>query len=95
MAMEVSSTYQSVDSVAEYRGKFDVSGTFNENDVILEPVEEGEYVLGVPRSEHISFYMHTIQYSTKTWYKEFLSFIFIVMHEGTQLSYSLAIQILI
>ncbi|KAK2443354.1 hypothetical protein QL285_014466 [Trifolium repens] len=59
MAMEVSSTYQSVESVAEYREKFDVSGTVNENDVILEPVEEGEYVLGVPRSEHISFYMHT------------------------------------
>ncbi|WJX33912.1 hypothetical protein P8452_22076 [Trifolium repens] len=59
MAMEVSSTYQSVESVAEYREKFDVSGTFDEKDVILEPVEEGEYVLGVPRSEHVSFYMHT------------------------------------
>ncbi|WJX12327.1 hypothetical protein P8452_02841 [Trifolium repens] len=59
MAMEVPSTYQSIESVAEYRERFDVSGTFNEDDVILEPVEEGEYVLGVPRSEHISFYMYT------------------------------------
>ncbi|KAK2449129.1 hypothetical protein QL285_008355 [Trifolium repens] len=59
MAMEVSSTYQSIESVVEFREKFDVSGTFDEKDVILEPVEEGQYVLGVPRSEHVSFYMHT------------------------------------
>jgi hypothetical protein len=59
MAMEVSSIYQSVESVEEYRKRFDVSGTFDEKDVILEPVEEGEYVLGVPRSEHVTFYMYT------------------------------------
>jgi hypothetical protein len=59
MAMEVSSTYRSIESVAEYWERFDVSGTFNEDDIILELVEEGEYVLGVPRSEHISFYMYT------------------------------------
>jgi hypothetical protein len=41
MAMEVSSIYQDVESVEAYREKFDVSGTFNEKDIILEPVEEG------------------------------------------------------
>jgi hypothetical protein len=59
MAMEVSSIYQSVESVAKFREKFDVSGTFDEHDVILEPVERGEHVLGVPRSEPTSFYMYT------------------------------------
>ncbi|KAK2455241.1 hypothetical protein QL285_002715 [Trifolium repens] len=59
MAMEVSSVYQSVESVAKFREKFDVSGTFDEDDVVLEPVEGGEPMLGVPRSEPTSFYMYT------------------------------------
>jgi hypothetical protein len=45
--------------VAKYRGLYDVSRTFDENDVILEPVEGGEDVTGVPSSEPTSFYMYT------------------------------------
>jgi hypothetical protein len=56
---DVFGTYQSAEGVAKYRGLYDVSGTFDENDVILEPVEEGEYVTGVPSSEPTSFYMYT------------------------------------
>ncbi|KAK2373466.1 hypothetical protein QL285_074497 [Trifolium repens] len=37
-AMEVSSIYQDVESVEAYRKKFDVSGTFDEKDIVLEPV---------------------------------------------------------
>jgi hypothetical protein len=59
MAMEVSSTYQSVEGVAKFIALYDVSGTFNESDVILEPVEEGEYVTCVPSSEPAFFYMYT------------------------------------
>jgi hypothetical protein len=59
MAMEVSSIYQDVESVEAYREKFDVSGTFNEKDIIFEPVEEGEYVLDVPRSDSVTFFMYT------------------------------------
>ncbi|WJX62421.1 hypothetical protein P8452_47420 [Trifolium repens] len=59
MAMEVSSTYQSAEDVAKFRELYDVSGTFNEADVVLESVNEGEYVTGVPRSEPTSFYMYT------------------------------------
>ncbi|KAK2391053.1 hypothetical protein QL285_064547 [Trifolium repens] len=59
MAMEVSSTYQSAKDVAKFRELYDVSGTFNEDDVVLESVNEGEYVTGVPRSEPTSFYMYT------------------------------------
>jgi hypothetical protein len=57
--MEVSSTYQSVEGVAKFRALYDVSGTFNESDVILEPVEAGEYVTCVPSSEPAFFYMYT------------------------------------
>jgi hypothetical protein len=59
MTMKVSSTYQSVEGVAKFRALYDVSGTFDENDVVLEPVEAGEYVTCVPSSEPAFFYMYT------------------------------------
>ncbi|KAK2415666.1 hypothetical protein QL285_038128 [Trifolium repens] len=59
MAREVSSMYQDVESVEVFRKKFDVSGTFNEEDVVLEPVEEDEYVVDVPRSDLVTFFMYT------------------------------------
>jgi hypothetical protein len=59
MAREVSSMYQDVESVEAFRKKFDVSGTFNEEDVVLEPVEEDEYVVDVPRSDLVTFFMYT------------------------------------
>ncbi|WJX77404.1 hypothetical protein P8452_60719 [Trifolium repens] len=57
--MDVSSTYHSAESVAELRVKYDVSGDFEEDKVVLEPVGEGEYVTDVPRSGPTSFYMYT------------------------------------
>jgi hypothetical protein len=33
-----------------YRAKYDVSGTFDEGDVVLEPVGAGEFVTSVPHS---------------------------------------------
>jgi hypothetical protein len=57
--MNVSSSYDSAERVAKFREKFDVSGDFEEDDVVLEPVGEGEYVTGVPSSGPTSFYMYT------------------------------------
>ncbi|KAK2443242.1 hypothetical protein QL285_014363 [Trifolium repens] len=57
--MEISSIYQDVESVEAYREKFDVSGTFDEKDFVFEPVKEGEYVIDVPRSDHVTFFMYT------------------------------------
>jgi hypothetical protein len=59
MAMEVSSIYRDLESVEAYRKKFDISGTFNEMDVVFEPVEEGEYVVEAPRSDLVTFFMYT------------------------------------
>jgi hypothetical protein len=57
--MNVYSSYDSAERVAKFREKFDVSGDFEEDDVVLEPVGEGEYVTGVPSSGPTSFYMYT------------------------------------
>jgi hypothetical protein len=57
--MEVSSIYQSAKSVAKFRGRHDVSGDFDEDEVVLEPVEAGEYVTFVHTSEPAFFYMYT------------------------------------
>jgi hypothetical protein len=57
--MEVSSTFQSDESIVKYRAKYDVSGTFDEGDVILEPVRAGEYVTSVHTAEPSFFYMYT------------------------------------
>jgi hypothetical protein len=57
--MEVSSTYQSEESIAEFRESYDVSVNFNEDEVILEPVRAGEYVTSVHTSEPAFFYMYT------------------------------------
>ncbi|KAK2389717.1 hypothetical protein QL285_063290 [Trifolium repens] len=57
--MNVSSSYDRAERVAEFREKFDVSGDFEEDDVVLEPVGEGEYVTDVPSSGPTSFYMYT------------------------------------
>ncbi|KAK2390408.1 hypothetical protein QL285_063952 [Trifolium repens] len=57
--MNVSSLCDSAERVAEFREKFDVSGDFKEDDAVLEPVGEGEYVTGVPSSGPTSFYMYT------------------------------------
>ncbi|WJX66031.1 hypothetical protein P8452_50626 [Trifolium repens] len=59
MAMEVSSIYRDLEIVEAYRKKFDISGTFNEKDVVFEPVEEGEYVVEAPRSDLVTFFMYT------------------------------------
>jgi hypothetical protein len=57
--MEISSAYQSEASVAEFRELYDVSGNFNEDEVILEPVGESEYVTSVLTTEPAFFYMYT------------------------------------
>jgi hypothetical protein len=57
--MEVSSTYQSEASVAEFRELYDVSGNFEEEEVILEPVRAGEYVNSIHTTEPPFFYMYT------------------------------------
>jgi hypothetical protein len=57
--MEVSSIYRSAESVASFREKHDVSGEFDEEEVILEPVEAGEYVTAVHNTEPAFFYMYT------------------------------------
>jgi hypothetical protein len=57
--MEVSSTFQSEASIASYRAKYDVSGTCEEGDVILEPVRAGEFVTSVNTAEPPFFYMYT------------------------------------
>jgi hypothetical protein len=59
VTMEVSSIYQSAESVARFREKHDVSGEFDEEEVILEPVEAGEYVTAVHNTEPAFFYMYT------------------------------------
>jgi hypothetical protein len=59
ITMEISSAYQSEASVAEFRELYDVSGNFNEDEVILEPVGEGEYVTSVHTTEPAFFYMYT------------------------------------
>jgi hypothetical protein len=57
--MEVSSTYQSEESIADFRELYDVSGDFNEDEVILELVGAGEYVTSIYTSEPAFFYMYT------------------------------------
>jgi hypothetical protein len=57
--MEVSSTYQSEESIKDFRKLFDVSGDFDEENVILEPVGEDEYVTFVHTTEPVFFYMYT------------------------------------
>jgi hypothetical protein len=57
--MEVSSTFQSNASIIKYRAAYDVSGTFEEGDVVLEPVRAGEYVTSVHTTKPSFFYMYT------------------------------------
>jgi hypothetical protein len=57
--MEVSSTYQSEESLTKFRKLYDVSGDFDEENVILEPVGEDEYVTSVHTNEPAFFYMYT------------------------------------
>jgi hypothetical protein len=57
--MEVSSLYESAESVAEFRKRLDVSGDFDEERVILEPVEAGEYVTSIHTADPPFFYMYT------------------------------------
>jgi hypothetical protein len=56
--MEVSSVFQSEASVAEFRELYDVSGNFDEDEVILEPVRAGEYVNSVHTTEPAFFYTY-------------------------------------
>jgi hypothetical protein len=57
--MEVSSMYQSDESITEFRESYDVSGNFNEGDIILELVGAGEYVTSVHTSEPAFSYTYT------------------------------------
>jgi hypothetical protein len=57
--MKVSSMYDSAESVAGFRVKYDVSGDFDEDDVVFEPVVADEYVTSVPAADPLFFYMYT------------------------------------
>jgi hypothetical protein len=57
--MEISSMYDSAKSVAEFREKYDVSGDFEEENVVLEPVVAGEYVTSAHTTDPPFFYMYT------------------------------------
>jgi hypothetical protein len=57
--MEVSSIYQSAESVVKFRERHDVSGNFDEEHIILEPVDAGEYVTSVHTTDPAFFYMYT------------------------------------
>jgi hypothetical protein len=57
--MEVSSRFQTEAFIISYRAKYDVSGTGNEGDVVVEHVVEGEFVTSVNIQEPSFFYMYT------------------------------------
>jgi hypothetical protein len=57
--MEVSSRFQTEAGVISYRAKYDVSGTGDEGDVVIELVGEGEFVTSVNIREPSFFYMYT------------------------------------
>jgi hypothetical protein len=57
--MEISSMYDSAESVVELRVKYDVSRDFEEENVVLEPVVAGEYVTSVHTANPPFFYMYT------------------------------------
>jgi hypothetical protein len=57
--IEVSSTYRSEESIADFRKLLDVSGDFDEENVVPEPVEDGEFVTSVHTIEPAFFYLYT------------------------------------
>jgi hypothetical protein len=56
--MEVSSMFLTEESIISFRVKYDVFGTGNEGDVMVEPVGEGEFVTTVSVNEPSLFYMY-------------------------------------
>jgi hypothetical protein len=65
--MEVSSTFQSEASIASYRARYDVSGIFEEGDVIFDPVEAGEFVTSVHTTETPFFNVAPTQLHPNSW----------------------------
>jgi hypothetical protein len=57
--MEVSSSFETEASIISYRAKYDVSGTVDEGEVVVEPVGEGEFLTSVNIQEASFFYMYT------------------------------------
>jgi hypothetical protein len=56
--MEIISRFLIEESVTLYREKYDLSGSGDENDVVAEPVGEGEYVTTINTNEPHYFYIY-------------------------------------